>query len=377
MPSVHVLLVDPSGRGGLVAYTGLVGRALLQAGADVSLLGSRVLDPTGYPHRFVARMPNLRFGSDQPHGIRLYTHRAGVWLGGAAAVARTARELRPDVVHFQHAINRRLDHRLLQHLAGRHALVWTAHDVLPHERTLRDRERFARIYRSVDEVVVLSEPAGAQMQELCGIQPTVVEHPVDEGITPIERDLARTRLELPPDERILAAVGFIRAYKGYDLLADVWEHLGEGAPRLLVMGELHSERERAVVARLARSGRVDVRVGFAAERDLHDAVAACDALLLPYAGGSDSGVLHLARALGTPVIASDAPQLAASVRATGSGAVIERSVTAWAEAVLGQLPGRPQEPPGLAETGHAHIAVYRKALGRAAARRARVAAEAA
>ena len=365
----RIMLVDPSGRGGLVSYTGLIARSLGAAGAEVSIVGSRLLDPADYDCRFLPRMPNLLFGSDQPHGLRLYAHRASQWLGGAAAVLRSTRELRPDVVHFQHAMNRRLDHRLLRRLARRAALVWTAHDVLPHERTSADEARFARIYRSVDTVIVMSEPAAVAIRELCQVEAVVVDHPVDDSIGRIERAKARDALGLDADTRILGALGFVRSYKGYDLLAETWQSLGENAPSLLVMGEVHSSAERAIVERLAASPTVDLRSGFASERDLHCAVAACDALLLPYSAGSDSGVLHLARALRTPVIASDAPQLAASVEASRSGHVVPRTVEAWAAAVTGSLPPAPPEPPSTAETGHAHLAAYETARGRAQSRK--------
>ena len=346
----------------------MIARSLTAAGADVSVLGSRALRPADYRHQLLARMPNLRFGSEQPRGLGLYAHRAHVWLGGARAVLRTARELRPDVVHFQHAINRRFDHLLLRRLASSSTLVWTAHDVLPHERSARDEQRFARIYRCLDAIIVHSEPAAAELRTLCGVEATVVEHPVDESVAHLERATARAALGLPTAERILGAFGFIRPYKGYELLADVWESLADRAPVLLLMGELHGEESRRVAERLSACARVDTRLGFATEQDLHHAIAACDAVLLPYSAGSDSGVLHLARALGTPVIASDAPQLAASVTQTSSGAVVARELAAWSEAVLGELPAAPPAPPSAAETGARHLEVYRRARERARAR---------
>ena len=368
MPDASVMLVDPSGRGGLVSYTSLVARAVTAAGADVTVLGSRLLDPADYECRLVPRIPNLLFGSDQPTGLRFYAHRASLWLGGAAAVLRTARELRPGVVHFQHAINRRFDDRLLRRIGRRAALVWTAHDVLPHERTVRDAQRFARIYRTVDAVIVHSEPAAAALRELSGVEALVLEHPVDDTITHADVEDARRSLGLPLGERIFGALGFVRAYKGYGLLADAWRALGPAAPRLLVMGEVHSPDDQAIVERLADSSRVEIRTGFASDTDLQLAVTACDALVLPYEAGSDSGLLHLGRALGTPVIASDAPQLAASVRATRSGLVVPRHVEAWVAALQGPLPPPPATPPTAAETGRSHLDAYQVALGQATRR---------
>ncbi len=340
----------------------MIARSLSAAGADVSVLGSRVIDPALYPYPFLPRMPDLLFGSDRPDGVRLYAHRLSVWLGGAAAVRESRRELEPDIVHFQHAINKRLDHRLLKQLGQQTTVMWTAHDVLPHEHTRRDRARFARIYQAADGVIVHSQPAAEELQELSGVQATVIEHPVDDRVHATDRTDARRELGLPTEGRLLSALGFVRPYKGYELLADVWDALGLDAPTLLVMGELHSRSEQAVVDRLARSPRVVVRLGYAEDADLHRAISASDAILLPYSGGSDSGLLHLGRACGTPVIASDAAQLAASVVATDSGLTLPRTVAAWATAVRGPLPPPPPAPPSPEETGRAHLEAYQAAI---------------
>jgi glycosyltransferase involved in cell wall biosynthesis len=358
----RTLLVDPSSRGGIAVYTTLVARSLAAAGANAETLGSVALEaaPSGPP--VVRRLPDDGWGATSRGGVLAFPRRLWRWCRSARAVEREVRSFRPDVVHFQAPLNRRLDALLLRRVARRAAVVWTAHNVLPFERTEEDGARFAEIYRAVDRVIVHTSPAATALRALAGVEPVVVEHPVPEPLVRLSPAEARARLGLEPDERLLVALGFIRAYKGYDLLADVWEQLGSAAPRLLVVGELRAEDQRPVLERLRRTGRADVRVGYATDRDLHTALAAADALLLPYAAASDSGLLHLARALGVPVIASDAPELAASVHATGAGAVVPRTVEAWRSAVTGELPPPPPAPPALSATGSRHLAVYRDAV---------------
>jgi glycosyltransferase involved in cell wall biosynthesis len=174
---------------------------------------------------------------------------------------------------------------------------------------------------------------------------------------------ARAELGLPSDRRLFGALGFIRAYKGYGLLADVWEQLGAAAPQLLVMGEVMAQSERPVLERLAHSDRVALRLGYATERELRLAVCAADALLLPYTQSSDSGLLHLARALGVPVIASDSQQLAAAVTAAQAGIVLARDASIWATALTGELPPPPPAPVPIGRAGAEHLAVYDQALG--------------
>ena len=177
------------------------------------------------------------------------------------------------------------------------------------------------------------------------------------------REDARRALGLPAGARILSALGFVRGYKGYSLVADVWDALGNDAPILFLLGEPDgTSGSRDVLARIARNPRAIVRAGYATEEELHLAVAASDALLLPYVTSSDSGLLHLARAHGVPVIASDAPQLAAAVRASGAGVVLPREVGAWKEAVQGALPAAPRPGPPLSATAKSHLAVYAGAV---------------
>jgi glycosyltransferase involved in cell wall biosynthesis len=135
------------------------------------------------------------------------------------------------------------------------------------------------------------------------------------------------------------------------------------------MGEVMDESERPALERLERTGRALIRPGYVSNFDLQLAVRASDALLLPYTESSESGLLHQARALGVPVLASDVPQLAASVRATAAGRVVPNEVAAWCEAVTETLPPAPPPPPGPEEIGRAHLAAYRIATARRAERR--------
>ena len=357
---MRVLLVDPSDRGGLVAYTSMVTRGLKLAGASVSTLGSRSL--TEHEAGLLARLPVSPWGRGSAGRLAFYRKRITSWTVGAGHVLRAVYELEPDVVHFQAPLNRRLDAKLIALTSRRAAVVWTAHDVLPFEDTPRDRARFRRIYQAADGVIVHSPLAADELATLAGVQGSIVAHPVPEPSHAAPREVARRELGLPTGGRILGAVGFVRAYKGYDLLADVWEHLGERAPTLLVVGEVLADSEEPTIERLRASMRTIVRTGYAPDRELELAVAASDALVLPYARASDSGVLHLGRALGTPVLASDAPQLAASVCSTGSGVVLERTCEAWSQAVLGRLPPAPPPPPSPVAVGEAHLAAYASAL---------------
>ena len=362
---MRVLLVDPSARGGIATYTSRLSEALAQVGVPPTVLVSRGLRsaPAGAAE-VLPWLPDHTWGRPGGATAGFYARRARDLSQAVAGLARAVRTVRPDVVHLQFGLSAQLDALLVAALRTRVPVVWTAHDVVPFEG---GADKAAAALRSAQLVLVHTEPA-RQLLAARGCESTVVEHvpaAVPAGVDPRQpRAEARAQLGLPQDARLLAALGFVRAYKGYDLLADVWERLGPAAPRLLVMGEPWSEDDQAVLTRLARLDRVEVRPGYASDDDLARAARAADAVLLPYSHASDSGLLHLARAVGTPVLASDAPQLAASVDGTGAGAVVPRRIDAWAAAVAGGLPPDPPPPPSLAATGEAHLQAYAEARAR-------------
>ncbi|MBK5305579.1 MAG: glycosyltransferase [Frankiaceae bacterium] len=356
MTGCRVLLVDPSERGGIAVYTDALAAALAATGGSVTLLTSSTRPAAAVPT--LRALPSQRWGRDpeQPALLFYLGRLRTAWLT-RRAVLRAIATVQPDVVHLQAEIVRRLDHLLVADIRRRVPVVVTAHDVQPLSA---EPPRLAWL-RAADAVVVHTEPARLLLADH-RIPSVVVEHipatvPPEAG-PDAPRSGARHELGLPETGRLVAALGFVRQYKGYALLADVWEQLGPQAPLLLVLGEAWDEEASQVLDRLEATGRAVVRRGFATDRELALAARAADALLLPYERASDSGLVHLARATGTPVLASDAPQLAASVRATGSGAVVARDVTAWSAAVTGALPPAPAAPPAAEQIARAHLTVY-------------------
>jgi glycosyltransferase involved in cell wall biosynthesis len=177
----------------------------------------------------------------------------------------------------------------------------------------------------------------------------------------VSRQQARKELELD-DVPTALLLGQVRPYKGIGLLARAWPRVSAAAPgaRLLVVGEAYDSADLAL---LERCSGVDVRRGFVPEDDLDRWAAAADLLVLPYAVGSHSGVLHRGLAAGTPVLAS--PPLSEEVYRTGAGAVVPLDPDAWAEALVSALGPHPlprPTPPTGRGSARGTVAVYREVL---------------
>ena len=363
---MRVLLVDPSERGALPLYTALVAEGLVAAGACPVVLTSRHLLAPDLPAAWPVRrwLPASRWPPPAGTPPRPPWRQALTWLGCAAVIVVVAALTRTDVVHMQHPVHPRLDPALMRVLRRFVPVVLTAHDVVPHDPSSDTLARASRLYRSVDVVLVHSPPAAKDIERIASVVAVVVAHPVRHVARIPDQATARTGLGLPTVGRLAVAVGFIRAYKGYGLLADTWERLGEQAPALLIVGQLVDESERPVIDRLVAHGQVTVRLGYAGDDEVVAALAAADVVLLPHERGSDSGSLHMARSVGRPVLASDAPHLASVVLSTQAGRVLPRDPGAWAHALTGDLPPAPPAPPAARSTGMAHRSAYAQVLPR-------------
>jgi glycosyltransferase involved in cell wall biosynthesis len=366
LAGARVLLIDPSEKGALPLYTGMVAEGLVAIGLKPVLLASRHL----LPPDLAITWPIYRWLPAQrwppPPGARISPawRQAINWLGCASVIVAAAIALRPRIIHIQHPIHPRLDPVLLRVLTRLAPVVWTAHDVVPHDPSSNAMERARRLYSLPQVVLVHSISAAREVGRIAGVSAVVIQHPARRLDVVPDRLGARQRLGLDPQRRLAVLVGFIRAYKGYDLIADTWSLLGDDAPDLLVLGELVDESEREVVSRLQAHPRAHVRLGYASDADIIGAMAAADIILLPHKRGSDSGSLHMARAVGTPVLSSDMDHLASVVAATAAGRVLPRDPEKWAEALVGDLPPPPPKPPLPAATGEEHRNAYRKALRR-------------
>jgi beta-1,4-mannosyltransferase len=191
--------------------------------------------------------------------------------------------------------------------------VWTAHNLAHHEGTsLVDRWAYRELIRRVDLVLCFSRAAEMALRAQYGTDlPIVVtSHGSYKGAYPASptRPRARERLGLRQDVPVLSCLGLLRPYKGVELACAAVEALA-GRAQLLVAGQAQRTFDvEGLRARARRSnGAISVIPRALTDVEFSDAVAASDAVLLPYHSVTGSGVLFAAWTLGAGVIASDLP----------------------------------------------------------------------
>lgn len=200
-------------------------------------------------------------------------------------------------------------------------LVWTVHNVLPHDAEYVDSEiRLAGLLaEQADLVHVMSDVTTAAAAPYYRLDPdrlVCIPHSSYLGVYPdwISREGARRRLGVLPSEKVLVALGQIRPYKGLVQLLDFVEDAVRIDPtlRLLVAGPVgrHPQSE-ALAARLSSMPRTVSHRRRVRDDHLQVWLRAADLAVLPYTGILNSGSFLLAETFGLPVVATRAGSLVA------------------------------------------------------------------
>jgi beta-1,4-mannosyltransferase len=228
------------------------------------------------------------------------------WLNGVLAGASTREEAQKRVAAFE----RQLD----SVQAAGTKLVWTMHNVLPHESVFEDLE--VRIRESIvgrADMVHIMNPDSIEMAgpyfDLPASKVVRVEHPGYQGYYPqwMSRAAARQHFGFTPGEQVLLVLGAIKPYKGLLELAHTIDEFTREHPRKATLLIAGSAGEDAGTRELLDIADIHPAIHVLPERMLSEDVgllfAAADVAVVPYKASLNSGALVLALSMGKPVLA--------------------------------------------------------------------------
>jgi glycosyltransferase involved in cell wall biosynthesis len=225
-----------------------------------------------------------------------------------------ARRLRSDVIHL-HCTNSAAVVFLACLRWAKQPVVYTAHVVTPHEPVPLEGPIYRQIHKLSDLIVAHSEFDRRRLLDEFHTQAervVVIPHGeygfFQQRDAPPDRAAARRTLGIAPDEEVALFFGYIREYKGLDLLLEAWPAVCAARPqaRLVVAGDpvqLSPARREELRAWSAKVGAVH-RFEYIPFEDVSQYFSAADAVVMPYRHISQSGVLFLALSLGVPVVAT-------------------------------------------------------------------------
>lgn len=233
--------------------------------------------------------------------VIVHTH----WLNSVTNRAK-------DEAEAQQAAKNHLEHlRRAQDMGAK--LLWTVHNVLPHDTRFEDVDTELRgsMAELVDRIHVMSPRTRelvAPWFEVPEEKTFIVPHPGYQGVYPswMPREQARMRLGIARDAIVFLMIGAIKPYKGLTELMDAFDELSRREPGrfvLLVAGNPDTEDEtQRFVERAMTHPAVFAWFGKIPDDQMQMYLRAADIGVYPYRRSLNSGALALGLTFGLPAV---------------------------------------------------------------------------
>lgn len=279
-----------------------------------------------------------------PVGLKIHTLINSVNPVNWLLVGRKIRRWKPDIILVRYwlpLMGPALGTILRQVRKNRHTrIICLADNVIPHEKRPGDKPFTRYFLKACDGFITMSEKVRQDLEQFEKDKPVrLVEHPLYDNFGSImDKSEARKALELQPGQKIILFFGFIRQYKGLDLLikAMASEELKKEDIHLLVAGEFYEDDKpyRQLIKELGVEDRIILRTNFIPDSEVANYLCAGDCIVQPYKNATQSGVTPLAYHFEKPMIVTNVGGLPRLVPDGRSGLVCEPDPSSIAGAIL-------------------------------------------
>ena len=339
---MKVVIIGPAYplRGGLATYNERLARAFREAGDAVRIV------------TFSLQYPNFLFpGQTQfsteagPADLDIEVSLNSVNPLSWVRVGRKLRAERPDLVIFRFWLP--FMGPALGTVArlvrgnGHSRVVAITDNVIPHEKRPGDGPLTRYFLSACDGFVTMSRSVLKDLQNLgFGQKPALYRpHPLYDNFGPLKlKSEALAALKLPDTTGYLLFFGFIRAYKGLDIMLEAMadKRLAGLSIKLIIAGEFYEDAAsyEELIRRYKLEDRIIRATDFIPNEKVVDYFCAADLIVQPYKNATQSGVSQIAYHFERPMLVTDVGGLAELIPDGVVGYVVPPTPGAIADAIV-------------------------------------------
>jgi len=339
--SKSIIIVGPAYplRGGLATYNQLLATKLQEQGHSVRIV------------TFSLQYPNILFpGKTQystdikPENIEIEVSLNSVnplnWL----SLGNTLRKEKPDLVIFRYWMpfmgpSLGTLGRIIR--KNKHTKVVTiADNIIPHEKRFFDTPFTKYFVNSCDGFVTMSESVLEDLKQFDSTKPVAYNpHPMYESFGPqLDKADARKKLGLAENGKYLLFFGFIRKYKGLDILLRAFadKRIQESGIKLIIAGEYYDKPEeyQAIIEEHGLKKALVQANDFIPDSEVSTYFSAADMVVQTYKTATQSGVTQIAYYYHNPMLVTDVGGLAELVPHNKVGYATSTDIKEIADAIL-------------------------------------------
>ena len=337
----YIIIIGPAHplRGGLASYDERLAREFMQQGNKVSIYTFSLQYP-GFLFPGTTQYSSEPAPKDLNIKVCINSVNPFNWL----SVGNELKQMKPDliVVRFWLPFMGYCLGTILRRVKkNKHTkVVCIADNIIPHEKRFGDVPFTKYFVKPVDAFITMSEKVLSDLPQFAAGKPAqFVPHPLYDNFgEKISKTAARMKLGISNDEKILLFFGFIRNYKGLDILLDAMKLLKDQTSdiKLLIAGEFYEDRKiyDEQIKRLNVADSLILKTDFIPDSEVKYYLCAADVVIQPYRNATQSGVTPLAYHFEVPMIVTNVGGLPSLVPDGKVGLVAEPNAESIAEKIV-------------------------------------------
>ncbi len=339
--SKRIVIVGPAFplRGGLATYNQLLASKLQEQGHEVKIVTFSLQYPTLlFPGK-------TQYSTDpKPDNLNIEVSLNSINPFNWIALGRKLKKEKPDLVIFRYWMSfmapalGTLGSIIRRNKSTR--VVAITDNIIPHEKRFFDRVFTRYFLKRCDGFVTMSESVLEDLKAFKLGKPALYNpHPMYESFGPeLDKNKAKQSLGLEEDWNYLLFFGFIRKYKGLDILLKAFsdQRLRELKVKLIIAGEYYDKPDdyKAIIEQNGLEDWVIERNDFIPDSKVSTYFSACDMVVQTYKTATQSGVTQVAYYYNKPMLVTNVGGLAELVPHERVGYVTQVDVKEIADALI-------------------------------------------
>ncbi len=212
-------------------------------------------------------------------------------------------------------------------------------NMIPHEKRLGDKLLTQYFVRAVDGFLTMSQKVQNDVKLFTNKPSCVSPHPIyDHFGEAIPTADARKFLHLDVNDKVILFFGFVRAYKGLDLLIEAMADpaIKAAGIKLVIAGEFYESPTPYLtqIEQLGLTDTISVYNQYIGEKEVTQYVSAADFIIQPYRNATQSGVTPMAYHFLKPMLVTNVGGLADTVPHDKVGLVVQPNPRSIAEGIV-------------------------------------------
>ncbi|MFL2577050.1 MAG: glycosyltransferase [Flavobacteriales bacterium] len=339
MSAKKVIIIGPAHpyRGGIANFNNSLADAFFKNGDDIEILSFKLQYPS-----FLFPGKTQFESSDPPKNIKIKSIINSINPFNWFNVAREINRKNPDFVIIRYwlpfmgpclgSIARLLNKKI--------KILAITDNIIPHEKRFGDFFLTKYFVSSCDAFVTLSASVLEDLTQFTKSKnKKFTPHPIyDTFGEKIDKSVAKKNLELNINDKYLLFFGFVRKYKGLDLMLHAMsdQRIKDLGVKLIVAGEFYDNIDfyLDLINELDIDSNIILKSDFIEERDVKNYFCASDMITQTYRTATQSGVTQIAYHFERPMLVTDVGGLAEIVPHKKVGYVTTQEPKIIADAIV-------------------------------------------